>query len=255
MRRIACLLCLGLTLLAQDEGEKEAQDAGLGALGGMLGGEGEEAPRPIDFAKVDRRIGRLPALTSKAPRYGLFLFGTQGEKRVWAVVDGDVLYLDRNADGDLTGATERIAGEGRSFKIGDFVDPATGAVHKAFTITLTDDSVRYTILWRGNAVTFGSYGPEPGSYATLAASPETAPVFVLGTDRPFEFEHWMSGTLARDAVTDFKVYVGHRGSTRGAFTTVKDTFLPPEEYLQAELHYTDAGGKKQRTMVKLKERC
>lgn len=255
MRWIACLLCLGLTLLAQEEDEKEAQDAGLGALGGMLGGAEEEAPRPIDFAKVDRRIGRLPALQSKAPRYGLFLFGKQGEKRVWAVVDGDVLYLDRNADGDLTGATERIAGKDGSFEIGDFEDPATGAVHKAFKIRLTADSVRYSILWRGKDETFGSYGPEPGTYANFEASPETAPIFVPGTDRPFEFEHWMSGSLPRGTSTDFKVYVGHRGSTRGAFTTVKDTFLPAEEYLLAELHYTDAGGKKQRAMVKLRERC
>lgn len=251
MRCVAWFLCLALPFLAQGGAEKKAVRAGLGAL---AGGQ-EAAPEPIDFAKVDRTIGKLPELKSATPRYGLFLFGKQGEKRVWAVVDGDVLYLDRDADGDLTEEGERIAGKDGSFAIGDFTDPATGALHQEFEIERKEEMVRYTILWRGKDETFGTFGPERSTYADLATSPAKAPIFVLGTDRPFEFEHWMSGKLERGRTTDFKVFVGHLGSTRGAFTAVRDTFLPEKEYLQAELFYTDAGGKLERTMVKLEERC
>ncbi|MHC4848464.1 MAG: hypothetical protein ACYTEG_08420, partial [Planctomycetota bacterium] len=74
----------------------------------VLAGPEPASPRPIDFDKIERRIERLPKLNK--PLYGLFLFG---EKKVWAVLDKsaetyDLLYIDRNADGDLTAKNERI---------------------------------------------------------------------------------------------------------------------------------------------------
>jgi hypothetical protein len=42
------------------------------------------------------------------PRYALAVFGVKGETRVWMVLDGAVLYVDRNGNGDLTEAGERL---------------------------------------------------------------------------------------------------------------------------------------------------
>ena len=205
-----------------------------------------------------------------APLYGLFLFGKQGEKRVWAVLDKsapdakayDVLYLDRNADGDLTGVDERLKGSvvpsvGRAtFAIGKFRDPASEAVHTDFKLTYNPSSVSFSMRWRGKELTMGLYGPESSTYAKFAPTPKDAPVFVPGYDRPLEFEHWLSGTLPRDAVTDFKVFVGHRGSRRGAFCSSDDNFLPAGEYLLATLIYTSSvDGKRKRYQAKLTERC
>ena len=47
----------------------------------------ESQPRPIAFDKVDRTIDKLPELRAAKPIYGLFLFGMNGEHRVWAVLD------------------------------------------------------------------------------------------------------------------------------------------------------------------------
>src|SRR5262245_16073774 len=61
-----------------------------------------------DLTKIDRRIGREPAYQSQ-PHYCLLVFGPEVKTRVWLVHDGDTLYVDRNGDGDLTGAGEKVA--------------------------------------------------------------------------------------------------------------------------------------------------
>lgn len=55
-----------------------------------------------DLAKIDRTIAKEPAYRTKTPKYGLLVFGPEGKDRVWLVHDGDVLYVDRNGNGDLT---------------------------------------------------------------------------------------------------------------------------------------------------------
>src|SRR6266545_1636026 len=60
-----------------------------------------------DLTKVDRRIGKEPTYTGK-PKYGLLVFGAEAKHRVWLVLDGAVLYVDRNGNGDLTEAGEKV---------------------------------------------------------------------------------------------------------------------------------------------------
>ena len=60
-----------------------------------------------DLSKVDRTIAREPAYRSR-PKYCLLVFGPEARKRVWLVLDGDVLYVDRNGNGDLTEKGKRV---------------------------------------------------------------------------------------------------------------------------------------------------
>jgi hypothetical protein len=60
-----------------------------------------------DLAKVDRSIRKEPSYKSQ-PTYCLLVFGPQAKQRTWLIFDGEVLYLDRNGDGDLTGKDERF---------------------------------------------------------------------------------------------------------------------------------------------------
>ena len=46
-----------------------------------------------DLAKIERSIKKEPAYKS-TPRYCLLVFGPEADKRVWLVLDGDVLGLD-----------------------------------------------------------------------------------------------------------------------------------------------------------------
>jgi hypothetical protein len=68
---------------------------------------------PADLAAVDRTIRKEPAYKTKAPRYGLLVFGPRAEHRVWLVWDGETLYVDRNGDGDLTQPGEAVAAKKR----------------------------------------------------------------------------------------------------------------------------------------------
>ena len=62
----------------------------------------------FDLATIERKAPKLPELTSDAPLFCLCVFGPEASTRIWLVRDGDVLYVDRNANGDLTEASERI---------------------------------------------------------------------------------------------------------------------------------------------------
>lgn len=55
----------------------------------------------VDYTKIDRTIAKEPAYESK-PLYLLMVLGPEARTRVWLVLDGDLLYVDRNGNGDLT---------------------------------------------------------------------------------------------------------------------------------------------------------
>ena len=75
-------------------------------------------PTPAgDLTKVDRAIAKEPAYRAK-PRYCLLLFGPEAKTRVWLVQDGDTLYMDRNGNGDLTEAGEKVPWTGDTVRAG-----------------------------------------------------------------------------------------------------------------------------------------
>jgi hypothetical protein len=73
-----------------------------------------------DATTIDRRIAKEPVYQSKSPKYCLLVFGGEAKTRVWLVLDGNTLYVDRNANGDLTEADERIKGNRSEFKADEF---------------------------------------------------------------------------------------------------------------------------------------
>ena len=61
----------------------------------------------VDLTKIPRVIAKEPAYQGK-PKYCLLVFGPEAKHRVWLVLDGDDLYVDRNGNGDLTEKGERF---------------------------------------------------------------------------------------------------------------------------------------------------
>jgi hypothetical protein len=51
---------------------------------------------------ISRTVAKEPRYATKRPSYCLLLFGPGAKARVWLVLDGDRLYVDRNGNGDLT---------------------------------------------------------------------------------------------------------------------------------------------------------
>ncbi len=135
-----------------------------------------------DLAAISRTIAKEPAYQTKAPRYGLLVFGPQAKYRVWLVHDGDVLYVDRNGNGNLTEPGERVAATidknrsaadtGSKFEVGDL--RIGDRTHKGLTVYATPLD-RY-----GSAMQ-----TMPNAKAALAADPKTLIYTVaLDVERP-----------------------------------------------------------------------
>src|SRR5262245_39767329 len=82
-----------------------------------------------DLDKIERSIAKEPAYQAKSQRYCLLVFGPEAKSRVWLVQDGDVLYVDCDGSGDLTGKDRRIEAkqktkDHRTFEVGEIRDGA-----------------------------------------------------------------------------------------------------------------------------------
>ena len=90
---------------------------------------------------IKNTIRREPDYQTKAPKYGLLVFGPDAADRVWLVHDGDTLYVDRNGNGDLTEPGKKVSAKsdksqdpefGHAFDAGDL--SVGGKVHKGLKV-------------------------------------------------------------------------------------------------------------------------
>src|SRR5262245_7919192 len=94
--------------------------------------------------RSDRSLGEQPTYQTKAPGYALLSFGEGKADRVWLVWDGNTLYVDRIANGDLTDPADRIAAQPQSpgsaadgsytFEVGELL--LGGRTHKGLAVTV-----------------------------------------------------------------------------------------------------------------------
>jgi hypothetical protein len=222
-----------------------------------------------DLAKLDRSLKKEPAYVATQPLYGLAAFGPKAEVRVWMVLDKtkpdaeayDVLHIDLDADGDLTGPGERLVkGKDDRFHVGTFKDPATGAEHAAFSVRVTSEAEPKTVMlslrWRGQFKLGGGYPEDPeAGYMRLAVKPADAPVVWVHGDGPFRFQRWSGGKLTVGEADDFKVFLGQPGRGPSSFCAAQEHILPKDEFVKATLVYRDGMGREQLLVCELKERC
>ena len=126
--------------------------------------------------KFDRTIGHEPVYKTKAPKYGLLVFGSEGKDRVWLVHDGDTLYVDRNGNGNLTEAGKKVAAEkkpgrdsddaGYSFEVGELT--VGGRTHKGLGVQFV----------RLKQFDDNSIAGRPDVKAALAKDPMALAVFI-----------------------------------------------------------------------------
>jgi len=221
-----------------------------------------------DLAMIDRTIRKEPTYTSKQPLYGLAVFGPKAQARVWMVLDKskpdaddyDVLHIDLNADGDMTGPGERLTfDEDFRFRVADFKDPATGVKHRNFNLRFLkkgEPEVMLSLQWRDQFRFGGGYPENPDDgYLRFAPKPADAPILWVHGDAPFRFQRWYGGKLTIGGDRDFKVFLGQPGLGRSSFCAAQEHFLPAGESVKATLIYRDAKNKEQRLVCELKERC
>jgi len=102
----------------------------------------------VDLTKIDRTLVKEPAYASKNPEYCLLVFGPRAETRIWLVVDGTTLYVDRNGNGDLTEPDEMLRPKDATSArppIGDIVARDGKTVYRDLSVNRISNS--YRIRW------------------------------------------------------------------------------------------------------------
>jgi len=234
---------------------------------------------PLDYGKLARTITKEPTYQAR-PLYALFVFGPAGEARMWAVLDKtrsdldyyDVLYFDRNANGDLTEPDERFvgtysergarAGMALVLRIPELRVPGTGIVHKKFLVSTVRKKGRrgiwFRMRWRGTTTVSGGYGATGMDTTLWASTPAKAPVIrptVLG---PLSFALWgpKTVTLPVGGSGSISLLVGSRGSGPDTLAVVDEHHLDLEkDALTATLIARDAAGRELRTRTRITGHC
>ncbi|MCA8964487.1 MAG: hypothetical protein H6838_05225 [Planctomycetes bacterium] len=245
MRTMPLAVCLTAALAAATP-HLSAQDANDTRLAAAAAARA--AYREVDYATLDRTIRKEPAYVA-APRYAMFVFDLAGKHRAWAVLDKsaadaphyDVLYLDLDGDGDLTGKGERFvgkfdeklvpAGMGLTIRVGDIRVPGTDLVHKKFLVSTTPKAGRkgfwFRMDWNGQQQMSGGYGALGMDLTEWAASAKEAPVLRPCPYGPLSFATWGDDEFVLRAGTSPKinVIVGNAGSGPHTLAVVDEHFL------------------------------
>src|SRR5262245_54559535 len=180
---------------------------------------GSNGTYAADLTKIERDLRKTPAFKSKEPRYCLLVFGPAADYRVWLVLDGDTLYVDRNGDGDLSEAGESTGPESTntdpcSFKPIKILAP-DGQTEGELTFALfrwfdyregrTGAGIRPSggVWLKGRY--FGSWGDETGP-CVWGNKPAEAPI--LHVDGPLQMGFETAGALRSTLSGEFELSVG-----------------------------------------------
>lgn len=257
---VACVVSFGLPLLAQAPPKATTYVE-------------------VDYAKVERRIRKEPVWVGE-PRYALFVFDLAGDFRVWMVADKstkdapyhDVLYVDLDGDGDLTGAGERFtgkfdekaaaAGMAMTIRVGDIRVPGTDLVHTKFLVSTAPKKDRsgfwFRMQWAGKHEMSGGYGATGIDTTAWGASAATAPIFRPCPVGPLSFATWGDRDieLRPGQATKVNVLVGNAGSGPDTLAVVDEHFVDLErDELTVTVIASDRDGKPVRETSRIREHC
>jgi len=146
------------------------------------------AARAVDLSSIDRTIRKEP-IYKNTPGYCLLVFGLEAKTRVWVVQDGDRMYVDRNADGDLTASNEAIDASkvrnanssyrDKEYVIGTIAPPDKTGPHTDFKITAYSEDAKswnYVLKLKLN----GKIQQFAGWKPVFKETPQKAPILHFG---------------------------------------------------------------------------
>ncbi len=98
---------------------------------------GPLALNAADLTNLDRKIAKEPVYKDK-PLYCLVTFGPELRPCIWLVLDGDILYVDRNGNGDLTEAGKRLERDHNSAQFPEVEIEAADHVKRKLSLFIYD---------------------------------------------------------------------------------------------------------------------
>jgi hypothetical protein len=228
----------------------------------------------VDYAKIDRRIAKEPRYNAR-PLYALFVFDPQGKFRVWAVLDKskadapryDVLYFDRNGNGDLTEPGKRFTGsydekaKNLTIKVGTLAVPGTKLVHTDLKFCTGGGphdyvGIYFIMKWDGKEPVEGGLRGFGTDQTVYAPSPRSAPVLRPTPLGPLGFVVFTDRELHVGRAEMVQVGVGSPGSGPDTFCALSEHFLDlTRDRLVVTLIAKDKGGKALRVSTDIKKHC
>jgi len=221
------------------------------------------------LAKIDRTLIKEPKYEA-TPKYSLLVLGSSGSVKVWMVEDGRRLFVDKNANGDLTddgppiqpsnvrsiGAASPGSSERWDFNyLLDAITPTNGSRHTHFDLRRwnygdKEDSYGLSLSVADQLPVYA------GWFGTFwSAKPETAPVIHFGgpfTPKMLRAKEFVIGPGQRRLSIAFV----NPGSGPGAESLLSIEALPKYLTPKLNIEWPTAPGKSHvRTTHVLTERC
>jgi hypothetical protein len=194
-----------------------------------------------DLSKIPRTIAREPAYTGK-PQYCLLVFGKDAATRIWLVRDGNTLYVDRKANGDLTAPENRVGGASEYSASTGPLREKDGTEHANLSIWNLSGSEDFRMRLgsdrtRMQFVGFGHMGrPSWGS------KPENAPIIHFNGPRTLA-RYGPLTTLPRlqneypSRLYKLRLMLGTPGLGTGTFASYSDSCSQNLGPVQADIEY------------------
>lgn len=210
-------------------------------------------PDAIDLTKIDRSVAKEPEY-SESPRYCLLVFGKTAEARVWLVQDGQTIYVDRNGDGDLTGADEAIDGKttkyamsSTQFGVGT-IRPRGGRSYDKLYVTSSSVSATVSLEVIGKGTQRSYSGTSP--LLKFAKSAKDAPI--IHFDGPLGLAQYSdkrvisrSLVAGNDRARALRVMIGTPGLGQGSFAAFNCKVCDQHGGLEAKFEYRSNTGDSQ----------
>jgi hypothetical protein len=203
-------------------------------------------PAPaVQLQDIPRCIVKEPVYEGK-PKYCLLVFGKKADTRVWLVLDGKSLYIDRNNNGDLTEDGEKLSSPHGYFTCAGIVE-RDGTEHKNLQIS-TDKDGKFSIELgvEGKRQQFVGIGHMPRP--SWGDSPATAPI--IHFNGPMVLERYgpvptipRSGSVAGQRRFSLRLMVGTPGLGSGTFASYDELCCENLGPVHAEIEYPAAPGK------------
>jgi len=207
-----------------------------------------------DLTKIDRAIGKEPAYRSK-PRYCLLVFGVETKTRVWLVLDGDVLYVDRNGNGDLTEKGERVEAVrekdgSRSFVVSELSARAGQSKYKQLMLLESSLAKHYWSV----SLTIEGKGRQNGA-AVFAERAAGAPI--LHFDGPLTMLLGIRQLVRGQKDSQVAAHLVTPGVGKNVFTFLNHKAIPDNIHPTAEIEFPNKNpfGKPIKVRLRLTERC
>lgn len=211
-----------------------------------------------DLQNIDRTITREPAYQTTQPNYCLAVFGTNAQTRVWLVLDGDTLFIDRNGNLDLTEAGEKVKGKPHperkaetQFDAGTITAKGVPPNTRMEVIVVPDLTFVYCHTerqpWQRAVV-------DPAGYLAFGNRPQAAPVlhFQGPLTVGLRFDHKFK---RHSSPEDLDIMVGTPGLGIGSFVRFGHEKVNKDIRPIVEIDFPGAAGRMIHVKTSLDKRC